>query len=96
MRAIAPDGPSVVIDTTGVPELIERALEVAAPRARVVVVGIPPLGYAVGMEGVGFVNVLSFFSSSFCYLVVERLIKNDNRAESQSWAVWWAMRFRRW
>ncbi|PLB54963.1 NAD(P)-binding protein [Aspergillus steynii IBT 23096] len=56
VAAIAPAGPSVVIDTTGVPELMEPAMEVAAPRARIVLVGIPPPGYVVGMQGLGFVE----------------------------------------
>ncbi|KAH8428255.1 uncharacterized protein LDX57_005958 [Aspergillus melleus] len=56
VRAICPEGPSVVIDTTGVPELIERGLDVAAPRGRIVLVGVPPVGYVVGMQGLGFVE----------------------------------------
>ncbi|KAK1138578.1 hypothetical protein N8T08_002372 [Aspergillus melleus] len=56
VRAICPEGPSVVIDTTGVPDLIERGLDVAAPRGRIVLVGVPPVGYVVGMQGLGFVE----------------------------------------
>ena len=62
MRAICPEGPSVVIDTTGVPDLVERGLDVAAPRGRIVLVGVLPVGYVVGMQGLGFVEVCFLWS----------------------------------
>jgi S-(hydroxymethyl)glutathione dehydrogenase/alcohol dehydrogenase len=41
---VGPRGADVVIENTGVPELIERAFELAGPRGRTILVGVPPHG----------------------------------------------------
>lgn len=40
LRAWAPDGPAAVIDTSGAPEAIRRAVEWAGPRAKVLLFGV--------------------------------------------------------
>ncbi|OJJ31360.1 hypothetical protein ASPWEDRAFT_45306 [Aspergillus wentii DTO 134E9] len=43
--------PSIAIDTTGVPALLEEALEALGKRGKLVIVGIPPFGYNLPFAG---------------------------------------------
>lgn len=63
IRKIAPAGASVVIDTTGVPFLIEAALTGTARRGKFIMIGVTPLEYDVKMNGIQMINVrLSSFT----------------------------------
>jgi threonine dehydrogenase-like Zn-dependent dehydrogenase len=51
------DGVSVVIDTTGVPILIETALQCTRKRGKLVLIGVPPHGYGLNIDVVQHINV---------------------------------------
>ncbi|PLN82315.1 NAD(P)-binding protein [Aspergillus taichungensis] len=51
VRAICPDGPSIVIDTTGVPKLVEAGLETACARGKLIMIGATPFGYTLDIKG---------------------------------------------
>ncbi|KAJ6094907.1 hypothetical protein N7467_002420 [Penicillium canescens] len=53
---LVPDGLSVVIDTTCVPTLIEDSLRCTRKRGKLVLIGVPPLGYAVNIDVVEHIN----------------------------------------
>ncbi|PLB38369.1 NAD(P)-dependent alcohol dehydrogenase [Aspergillus candidus] len=55
VKAICPDGPSVVIDTTGVPKLIEAGLATACARGKLVLIGATPLGYTLDLMGMEYI-----------------------------------------
>ncbi|KAE8421185.1 chaperonin 10-like protein [Aspergillus pseudocaelatus] len=51
-----PSGASVVIDTTGVPALIEEGLQATRKRGKLVLIGVAPLGYGLNVDVVQHVN----------------------------------------
>ncbi|KAB8338776.1 hypothetical protein FH972_021721 [Carpinus fangiana] len=57
IRKIAPAGASVVIETTGVPFLIEAALTGTARRGKFIMIGVTPLDFDVKMNGIAMINV---------------------------------------
>jgi len=44
------EGSSIVIDTTGVPALIEAGLEVTASRGKLIFIGVPPSDYSLSVH----------------------------------------------
>lgn len=60
VRAICPDGPSVVVDTTGVLKLIEAGLETACARGKLIMLGATPLGYTLKIPGMAYIAVCLF------------------------------------
>lgn len=60
-RAYIPTGVSIVIETTGVPFLIEQGLEATHARGRLVCIGVPPMGYQMGVDLIKHINVGSHF-----------------------------------
>ncbi|KAF7621470.1 hypothetical protein AFLA_011771 [Aspergillus flavus NRRL3357] len=56
VRQLFPSGASVVIDTTGVPVLIEQSLQATQKRGKLVLIGVPPLGYELNVDVVQHIN----------------------------------------
>jgi threonine dehydrogenase-like Zn-dependent dehydrogenase len=56
-KAIFPDGVSIVIETTGVPSLIEQGLQSTHTRGKIVLIGVPPLGYNLSVSITEHINV---------------------------------------
>ncbi|KAE8135285.1 hypothetical protein BDV38DRAFT_252936 [Aspergillus pseudotamarii] len=52
-----PSGASIVIDTTGVPTLIEEGLQSTRKRGKLVLIGVAPLGYGLNVDVGQHVNV---------------------------------------
>ncbi|GAB1192898.1 hypothetical protein APSETT444_002097 [Aspergillus pseudonomiae] len=50
-------GVTVVIDTTGVPTVIEQGLQATRKRGKLVLVGVPPSGYTLNIDVVQHINV---------------------------------------
>ncbi|KAL3478340.1 chaperonin 10-like protein [Aspergillus californicus] len=50
------DGVSVVIDTTGVPALIEEGLQSTRKQGKLVLIGVPPLGYGLNIDVTAHIN----------------------------------------
>lgn len=61
-RAYFPAGVSIVIETTGVPFLIEQGLEATHARGKLVCIGVPPVGYNMGVDMIKHINVGTPFS----------------------------------
>lgn len=57
VRAELPTAVSLVIDTTGVPDLIEQGLRSTLARDKLVCIGVPPLGYHLGVNVTEHINV---------------------------------------
>jgi threonine dehydrogenase-like Zn-dependent dehydrogenase len=61
------DGSNIVIDTTGVPALIEAGLEFTASRGKLIFIGVPPNDYSLSMHVITAIKVGYFqFSMSAC------------------------------
>ncbi|KAF3386264.1 hypothetical protein F1880_001608 [Penicillium rolfsii] len=56
VREIFPHGVSIVIETTGVPTLIEQGLESTHTRGKIVLIGVPPFGYSLGVNVTKHIN----------------------------------------
>ncbi|GLI80391.1 hypothetical protein PoHVEF18_008745 [Penicillium ochrochloron] len=56
-KAIFPHGVSIVIETTGVPSLIEQGLQSTHTRGKIVLIGVPPLGYNLSVNVTEHLNV---------------------------------------
>jgi Zn-dependent alcohol dehydrogenase len=56
-RAIFPHGVSIVIETTGVPILIEQGLQSTHTRGKIVLIGVPSLGYKLSVNVTAHINV---------------------------------------
>lgn len=50
-----------MIETTGVPSLIEQGLQATYSRGKLVMIGIPPLGYNLGINAIKHINVRSSY-----------------------------------
>lgn len=46
-----------MIDTTGVPSLIEQGIQSITARGKIVLVGVPPPDYTLGVNAVQHINV---------------------------------------
>ncbi|KAJ5110025.1 alcohol dehydrogenase [Penicillium argentinense] len=57
IRRLFPSGASVVIDTTGVPSIIEQSVQATTARGKFVVIGVPPLGYELKVNVAQHINV---------------------------------------
>ncbi|KAL2826292.1 chaperonin 10-like protein [Aspergillus cavernicola] len=53
---ISPGGVSAVIDTTGAPALIEEAFQCIEKRGKLILIGVPPLGYEFTVDVTGHIN----------------------------------------
>ena len=51
-----------MIETTGVPVLIEQGLQSLHPRGKIVLIGVPPLGYSLSVNVIEHINVGYDFS----------------------------------
>ncbi|KAJ5523162.1 Alcohol dehydrogenase superfamily zinc-type [Penicillium frequentans] len=56
-RILFAEGVSVVIETTGVPDLIEQGIQSTTARGKVVLVGVPPPNYTLGVKVIEHINV---------------------------------------
>lgn len=56
-RNLLAGGVSVVIETTGVPDLIEQGIQSTIARGKVVLVGVPRADYTLGVNAVEHINV---------------------------------------
>ncbi|KAJ5369766.1 Alcohol dehydrogenase superfamily zinc-type [Penicillium cataractarum] len=56
VRSIFPDGVSIVIETTGVPVLIEKGLQSTHTRGKMVLIGVPQLGYSLSVPVTEHIN----------------------------------------
>jgi threonine dehydrogenase-like Zn-dependent dehydrogenase len=54
------EGSSIVIDTTGVPALIEAGLEVTASRGKLIFIGVPPSDYSLSVHVITAIKVGCF------------------------------------
>ncbi|KAJ5952819.1 Alcohol dehydrogenase superfamily zinc-type [Penicillium vulpinum] len=50
VRKLLPNGVSIVIETTGVPFLIEQGLQSTHQRGKIVLIGVPPLAYRLSFD----------------------------------------------
>lgn len=57
VRALFHNGVSVVIETTGVSFLIEQGLQSTHARGKMVLIGVPPLGYRLSVNVIEHINV---------------------------------------
>ena len=57
VREVLPGGVSVVVDATGVPEVVESSVQALAPRGRLVLVGAVPRGYKLPVNVTEFIVV---------------------------------------
>ncbi|KAJ6064025.1 hypothetical protein N7499_012705 [Penicillium canescens] len=53
---LVPDGVSVVTDTAGVAALFEDSLRCTRKRGKLVLIGVPPLGYALDIDAVEHIS----------------------------------------
>ncbi|KAJ5320302.1 hypothetical protein N7508_000585 [Penicillium antarcticum] len=53
---LVPSGVSVVIDTTGVPSLIEDSLRCTRKLGKLVLIGVPPMGYGLNIDVAEHIN----------------------------------------
>lgn len=56
-KALFPEGVSIVIETTGVPSLIEQGLQSTRARGKLVFIGVPPVGYNLNVNVIEHINV---------------------------------------
>lgn len=56
-RTLFAEGVSLVIETTGVPGLIEQGIQSTAARGKVVLVGVPPSNYTLSVKVIEHINV---------------------------------------
>ena len=61
-RSYIPTAVSIVIETTGVPFLMEQGLETTHARGKLVCIGVPPFEYQMGVDMVKHINVGNPFS----------------------------------
>jgi NADPH:quinone reductase-like Zn-dependent oxidoreductase len=54
------EGSSIVIDTTGVPALIEAGLEFTASRGKLIFIGVPPNDYSLSVHVITAIKVGCF------------------------------------
>jgi threonine dehydrogenase-like Zn-dependent dehydrogenase len=54
------EGSSIVIDTTGVPALIEAGLEFTASRGKLIFIGVPPNDYSLSVHVITALKVGCF------------------------------------
>lgn len=52
-----------MIETTGVPFLIEQGLEATHARGKLVCIGVPPVGYQMGVDMIKHINVCDLLFS---------------------------------
>ena len=57
VRRLVPLGASVAIDTTGVPYIIEQSIQATRARGKIVLIGIPPVGYELHVNVTQHMNV---------------------------------------
>ena len=57
VKAVLSNGVSIVIETTGVPALIEEGLQSTHARGRLLLIGVPPLGYNLSVIVTDQINV---------------------------------------
>jgi Zn-dependent alcohol dehydrogenase len=57
VQSLTPGGPSIVIDTAGAPAVLEEALESMQQRGKLVLIGVPPLGYKLPLNVITHINV---------------------------------------
>ncbi|KAJ5356147.1 Alcohol dehydrogenase superfamily zinc-type [Penicillium concentricum] len=57
VKKLLPGGVSIVIETTGVPTLIEQGLQSTHARGRIVLIGVPPLGYRMSFDVTEQINM---------------------------------------
>ncbi|KAJ5903090.1 Alcohol dehydrogenase superfamily zinc-type [Penicillium tannophilum] len=57
-RILFAEGVSVVIETTGVPGLIEQGIQSTTARGKVVLVGVPPSNYTLGVKVIEHINAI--------------------------------------
>jgi len=58
------DGSNIVIDTTGVPALIEAGLEFTASRGKLIFIGVPPNDYSLSMHVITAIKTGRFIVGS--------------------------------
>lgn len=63
VRQLVPLGASVAIETTGVPSIIEQSIQATSARGRIVLIGIPPLGYELSVNVTQHMNVRDYRSA---------------------------------
>ncbi|KAL3459377.1 chaperonin 10-like protein [Aspergillus heterothallicus] len=56
IAALFPHGVSVVIDTTGSPPIIEDGLKALRQRGKLVLIGVPPMQYELGVSAIQHMN----------------------------------------
>ncbi|KAL2837525.1 chaperonin 10-like protein [Aspergillus pseudodeflectus] len=56
VQSLTPGGPSIVIDTAGAPVVLEEALESMQQRGKLVLIGVPPLGYKLPLNVITHIN----------------------------------------
>ncbi|KAL5356583.1 chaperonin 10-like protein [Aspergillus floccosus] len=56
VRQIFPNGASIVIDTTGLPSIIEDGLQALKQRGKIVLIGVPPAGYKLSLNATEHMN----------------------------------------
>ena len=61
------EGSRIVIDTTGVPALIEAGLEFTASRGKLIFIGVPPNDYSLSVHVISAIKVGCFQFSTFPY-----------------------------
>ena len=57
VRKLVPEGANIVVDCTGVVACIEAGIAMAANRGQVIMVGIPPPGANIKIEGSSYLSV---------------------------------------
>ncbi|KAF9894016.1 NAD/NADP dependent alcohol dehydrogenase [Aspergillus nanangensis] len=57
VRALVPAGASLVVDTTGVPKLLEGGLEALRQRGKLVMIGVPPPGFELSVKATEHMNM---------------------------------------
>ncbi|CAI7641867.1 unnamed protein product [Penicillium pancosmium] len=56
--AVVPGGVSIVIETTGVPALLEYSLKSLKNRGKLILIGVPPLGYELKVNVTEHINAI--------------------------------------
>lgn len=65
VRSLIPTGTSIAIDTTGIPSIIEQGIQSTHARGKIVLIGVPPRDYTLGINAVEHIGV-SCLSASHC------------------------------
>lgn len=75
VKKLIPNGVSIAIETTGVPVLMEHGLQSTTTRGRMVLIGVPPLGYRFSFDVTEQINVGFSLSPFTKYLRLIHFIK---------------------